>query len=72
MTGTTHQAAPAGRLLQVLGVAFGLAVLVGNTTHSLSALALVAISWPVYRRFRRKPWRAPAAGQQTPVRRGVA
>ncbi|HWS77230.1 MAG TPA: APC family permease [Thermomonas sp.] len=31
MTDTRHHAAPAGKLLQVLGLAFGLAVLVGNT-----------------------------------------
>lgn len=31
MADTIHSSAPAGRLLQVLGIAFGLAVLVGNT-----------------------------------------
>lgn len=31
MPDTIHSSAPAGRLLQVLGIAFGLAVLVGNT-----------------------------------------
>lgn len=42
---------PALALLGSLG--FIVAALIGDTTHSLLALALVGISWPVYRVFRR-------------------